>query len=249
MRFIHSNFTTYKDDINFMHNKWKALAGFTLAVFVPLGFWWYFFAYKGLPKPIKKWFPTGEVKHYKFRGEDKVDSVYHTIAPFVLTNQLGQPFSTDSLKDRIYIANFFFCSCPTICPVMTKQLLRVQQKYKDVKWLKILSFTVDPEHDSIAALNKYAQHFGILANQWQLLTGNRDTLYNLCSKSFYLAVQADGPEAFDHSNKLVLVDNHSIIRGYYDGTDSTAVDKLIKDSEAVLKELSNDVYELRPPRN
>jgi protein SCO1/2 len=236
-----------------MNRFWRAMAGFTLAVFIPVGFWYYYFGYKGLPQSLPKYFPTGEVKHYSFRGADKVDSVYETIAPFYFQNQMGDTISNDTtfnktLKNKIYVANFFFCSCNTICPIMTKQLVRIQTEFKDVEWVKILSFTVDPEHDSVQKLLQYAQKFGINEDQWHLLTGPKDKLYQLCLKSFKLAAQSDGPESFDHSNKVVLVDNRGIIRGYYDGTDSISISKLMADIVIQLKDLSSDVFELRPPR-
>jgi protein SCO1/2 len=231
-----------------MNNKRNFLLGITIAVLIPLGFWFYYFFYKGLPKPLPKWFATGEVKTYKFRGATKFDSVYHTIADFKLTDQNGNIVTNDSFKDRIYVANFFFCSCPTICPIMIKNMKRLQDSYKDIKWLKLISHTVDPEHDSVPELKKYADKFGIDGAKWHLVTGDREQLYNLSLKSYFLAAQADGPENFDHSEKFVLVDNHRIIRGYYDGTDSNSVEKLNQDIVVLLKELSNDVNELRPPR-
>jgi len=132
---------------------------------------------------------------------------------------------------------------------MAHQLYRVQEEFKNVKWVEILSHTVDPEHDSAQQLKKYADRFHVDGTKWHLLTGSRQALYDLSLKSYYLAAQADGPETFDHSEKLVLVDNHRVIRGYYDGVDSVSVDKLKKDIVILLKELSNDVNELRPPKD
>lgn len=229
------------------------LIGMTIAVLIPVGFWYYYFIYKGLPQSLPKYFPTGEVVKWKFHGQDRVDSVYHTIAPFALYDQDSNLISNDtlinnSLKDKIYIAEFFFCSCNTICPKMTKELLKVQETFKDVKWINILSFTVDPERDSVKALKRYADKFKIKSDQWHLLTGSREVLYNLSLKSFFLAAQEDGPESFDHSNKVVLIDNRGVIRGYYDGTNPVEIQKLIKDCTNQLKDLSYDVLELRPPR-
>ena len=186
---------------------------------------------------------------FRLKIKQKYDSVYHTIADFNLTDQNGNIINSDSFKQRIYVANFFFCSCVTVCPKMMHQLARVQEEYKNVKWIEILSHTVDPEHDSVPQLKKYADRFHIDGTKWHLLTGSRQALYDLSLKSYFLAAQADGPETFDHSEKLVLVDNHRIIRGYYDGTDSLDVNRLSADIKTLLKELSNDVEELRPPRD
>ena len=219
-----------------------------IAVFVPVGFWLYYNVYVGLPKPLRKWFATGEVIKHEVNGKTKIDSVYHAIADFKLIDQNGNVVTNDSFKDKIYVANFFFCSCQTICPKMTKQLLRVQQQFEKVKWIKILSHTVDPEHDSVPNLKKYAKRFGADETKWSFVTADRQQLYDLSLKSYFLAAQADGPESFDHSEKLVLVDNHRIIRGYYDGVDSNDVSRLMKDIVFLLKELSNDVEALHPPK-
>ncbi len=228
----------------------RLIIGLTIAVFIPIGFWYYFFQYKGFPKPLRKWFPTGEVRTYKFRGATKVDSIYHTIADFKLIDQEGKIITNDSFKNHIYVADFFFCTCPTICPKMTRQLARVQEEFKYVKWVNIISHTVNPEHDSVAVLKKYAQKYGVMSDKWHLVTGSKQELYDLCMKSYFLAVQDDGGiDNFDHSEKFVLVDNHRVIRGYYDGTDSADVTRLMDDIVVLLKELSNDVNELRPPRN
>ncbi len=245
------SYTTFAIFFNSFMNKTKTgIIGIGIAILLPLGFWLYYNVYVGFPKRLPRWFATGEIKPYKdFKGKTKYDSVYHTIADFKLTDQNGNIITNDSLKQRIYVANFFFCSCVTICPKMMHQLYRVQEEFKNVKWIEILSHTVDPEHDSVPQLKKYADRFKIDGTKWHLLTGSRQALYDLSLKSYFLAAQADGPETFDHSEKLVLVDNHRIIRGYYDGTDSVAVDKLKKDIVILLKELSNDVNELRPPKD
>ncbi len=231
-----------------MNKSTRVFIALCIAVFVPVGFWLYYNVYVGMPKPLRKWFPTGEVIKHEVNGKTKIDSVYHTIADFKFVNQNGTIITNDSFKNKIYIANFFFCSCQSICPKLMKQLVGIQEEFKQVKWLKILSYTVDPEHDSVMVLKKYANRFGVDDTKWSLVTGNLNELYNLCKTSYYLAAQSDGPESFDHSCKFVLVDNHRIIRGYYDGLDSVDVARLKKDVVVLLKELSNDVNELHPPR-
>ena len=139
-----------------MNKRLNFLIAISIAVLVPVSFWLYYNIYVGFPKPLRKWFPTGEVVKHEVKGKMKTDSVYHTIADFKFINQNGTIITNDSFKDKIYIANFFFCSCQSICPTMMKQLAGVQKEFKQVKWLKILSHTVDPQHDSIAKLKKYA---------------------------------------------------------------------------------------------
>ena len=233
-----------------MSKRTSAILGIFLAVIVPLLFWFYFFWYKGMPKRLPKWFPTGEVSHYKFRGKIKTDSVYHTIADFKLIDQNGHIITNDTFKNRIYVADFFFCTCPGICPQMTKNMKRLQDDFRGVKWVKFLSHTVNPEHDSVAVLKKYAQKFGVTDSTWHLVTGDKQQLYDLSMRSYFLAAQDDGGiDNFDHSEKFVLVDNHRIIRGYYVGTDTTEINRLRKDIINLLNELADDVNELQPPKN
>jgi protein SCO1/2 len=257
-----------------MNNKRSAILGLFIAVFVPVGFWLYYNVFLGLPQPLPKlYYPmmkdTSYVrfdyniptfKKYLMWAEDTThlkiknivyDStkVFHTIADFKLINQNGDTITQDSFKNKIYVANFFFCSCATICPKMTKNLTKIQHEYERVKYVRILSHTVDPEHDDIGRMKTYMKKMGANEKSWDFVTGSRDQLYNLCKNSYFLAVQADGPESFDHSEKLVLIDNHKIIRGVYDGTDTVAVEKLRKDMISLLKELAKDVNELKPPKD
>jgi protein SCO1/2 len=173
-------------------------------------------------------------------GNIKYDSVYHTIADFKLVDQNANIVTNHSLKDKIYVANFFFCACGTICPRMTKYMHRLQDQFKNDNRVEFLSHTVDPEHDSIAVLKKYEERNNIDGKKWHLLTGLRQELYDLSKRSYYLGVANDSPDDFEHSEKFVLVDNHRIIRGYYDGTDSVEVDKLKKDIKILLNEVRRE---------
>ena len=187
---------------------------------------------------LPKCYPTGEIFPYKDRyGNIKYDSVYHTIADFKLKDQNGKIFTNNLLKDKIYVANFFFVTCPSICPRMTHQMARIQKAFKNNTAVALLSHTIDPEHDSVEVLKRYEQQNKMDGNQWHLLTGLRRELYNLSKRSYYLGVANDSPDSFEHSEKFVLVDNHRIIRGYYNGTDSTEVAKLMADMRILLKEM------------
>ena len=190
---------------------------------------------------LPRCFPTGEMFPYKDAyGRIKYDSVYHTIADFKLTDQNGNMITNHSLKDKIYIANFFFCTCKTICPRMANYMLRLQGEFKNDDRVEFLSHTVDPEHDSIPVLKEYEERNNIDGNKWHLLTGSRQELYDLSKRSYYLGVANDSPDNFEHSEKFVLVDNHRIIRGYYDGTDSVEVAKLKGDLKILLNEVQNE---------
>lgn len=165
------------------------------------------------------------------------DTLYHTIPEFTLTSHTGKEFnSAAALKDKIFVAEFFFATCPTICPKMTMQMKRLQEKFKDDSEIALVSLTVDPKRDTVAALATYASQYGVNDTKWNLLTGDKKTIYDLARHGFFLAaMDGDGGEHdFIHSEKLVLIDKDKRIRGYYDGTDYENVNELM-DEILVLK--------------
>lgn len=166
------------------------------------------------------------------------DTLFHTIPDITLTAQDGKIFSTSSLKGKVTLADFFFSSCEGTCPRMASQLTRVQAAFALEKNLKIVSFTVDPARDSAQALQHYAERFHADTTQWKFLTGPKKTLYDLARYGFFLPVQPGNgnSEDFIHSDQMVLVDRNAHIRGYYSGTDSTAIDSLIVDIRTLLLE-------------
>lgn len=153
-----------------------------------------------------------------------------TIERFSLTNQQGVTKTTDSWNGKIVVANFFFTHCPVVCPKMMKQLKRVEEAYINDPQILINSFSVDPGNDSAGRLHAYAAQMNI-NGAWDLLTGDKQTIYRLARKGFsVVATDGDGgPTDFIHSDKLVLIDTQKRIRGYYDGTDEIEVNQLIKD--------------------
>lgn len=166
----------------------------------------------------------------------------HVIGEFSFTNQEGKVISSKDVEGKVYVAEYFFTTCGTICPIMTKQMMRVQEAMKDEKDFKILSFTVDPFNDDVEQLNNYANNHKANAEQWWFLTGTKEDLYSLARKSFFLLKPAeaqnlgDAGSDFIHTNNFVLVDREGRIRGYYDGTNFEEVDQLIKDSQLLLLE-------------
>lgn len=184
---------------------------------------------------LPRCFPTGELYPYKDSyGRMKYDSVYHTISNFKLRDQNAAIITNDSLKGKIYVANFFFCTCTSICPRMTNYMHVLQNEFISEGRIEFLSHTVDPENDSIPVLKQYAEQNQINDRKWHLLTGSRKDLYDLSKNSYYLGVESDSPDEFEHSEKFVLVDSHRVIRGYYNGTDSLEVEKLKKDIQILL---------------
>ncbi len=168
---------------------------------------------------------------------NKVDNV-HQIPHFELTTQENKPFSQKNLNNKIYVADFFFTRCPTICLDMTSELLRVQDKFKDNPKVKIVSHSVDPKYDQPEVLAKYAKDFGIDTKKWTMLTGSKENIYELARCGYFIAVKPNEQDSTDfiHSDKLILVDQKKRIRGYYSGTDRKDVDRLITEIQLLLKE-------------
>ena len=158
---------------------------------------------------------------------------YHRIADFSLQNQNGDTITQENYRDKIYVADFFFTTCPTICPIMTANLVEVQAALADDPEVLLLSHSVTPEIDSVAQLKKYAIEKGVNDAKWNLVTGDKKQIYELARKS-YLAVQEDGdggPFDMIHTENFILVDKQRRIRGFYDGTKEEEMDRLLSDIE------------------
>ena len=163
---------------------------------------------------------------------------YHTIAPFSMTNQNGQPINEKDYDNTIYVADFFFTTCPSICPIMTKNMYALQEKLADLPQVKLLSFSVTPQIDSVAQLKRYALKNKVDDARWNLVTGSKKDIYQLARKS-YLVVKDDGdggPYDMIHTENFVLVDKQKRIRGFYDGTQQEAMDAIYNDIKLLLTE-------------
>lgn len=161
---------------------------------------------------------------------------YHAIADFSLINQNGKTVTQEDYIDKIYIADFFFTTCPTICPIMTQNMVDVQDRIANDNEVLLLSHSVTPESDSVPQLKKYALEKGVDDAKWNLVTGDKKQIYELARKS-YMVVKTDGdggPYDMIHTENFVLVDKKRQVRGYYDGTNAEDMDKLMEDL-AVLK--------------
>ena len=166
---------------------------------------------------------------------------YHTIADFALTNQNGKLVTQKNYENKIYIADFFFTTCPTICPIMTKNMASIQDKILNDEDVMLLSHSVTPDIDSVPQLKKYALEKGVKDSKWNLVTGDKQQIYELARKS-YMAVKTDGdggPYDMIHTENFILVDKERRIRGFYDGTDSEEMKKLLSDLE-ILKSSYTD---------
>lgn len=167
------------------------------------------------------------------------DTVYHQIADFAFINQLGDTITNADVVGKIYVADFFFTSCPTICPIMKKEMLRVYEKYKGVPNFKILSHSIDPTHDTQVILKDFAEKLGVEdASTWNFLTGDQEEIFEIGQTSYLTTAMADQeePGGFLHSGAFLLVDGNGRIRGVYDGTKSDQVDRLISDIPKLLNQ-------------
>lgn len=165
----------------------------------------------------------------------------HQVPPFGLITQDKDTLTHEDLADKVHVADFFFTTCPTICPDMSKNMRRFQKRLKKAGYTEeevmLLSFSVDPRHDSAEVLAEYAKEYGADTDQWKFLTGDREQLYELGNEGYMVAAEesADEPGGYLHSGKFILVDEDRRIRGYYDGTDSTALDRLMGDMRWILE--------------
>lgn len=222
-----------------------ALYGLLLGVFVPV------MAYF-----VMKFIPTNEMPHRLFvegverkvvKGKEVTDTVWQKVPDFTLTNQLGQTVSWKDMEGKIVVADFIFTRCPVICPTMTRNMKRLQDAVKknvkagpkDADFVQFISFTVDPGHDSVAQLKKFADHFQINPQNWWLLTGDKKQIYDLAIHGMKLGVtETDVDTAFIHPQQFVLIDKDRVIRSrrdkygnvdLYNGLDSNDVKSIAED--------------------
>ena len=164
---------------------------------------------------------------------------YHKISDFKLTNQNGKEITQANYKDKIYVADFFFSTCQDICPVMTKNMYQLQEELKNDNQILLLSHTVIPEVDTVEQLKEYAVENNVDDSKWNLVTGDKKQIYELARKS-YLAVEDSNFNEYDmiHTENFMLIDKEKQIRGFYDGTNSEDINRLLKDIE-ILKQSYN----------
>jgi protein SCO1/2 len=166
----------------------------------------------------------------------------HTIGSFSFQNQEGITITEDDVKGKIFVAEYFFTTCKTICPVMNDQMQRIHKKFEQNGAVRLLSFTVDPKTDTVEQMKHYADEHNANPDSWFFLTGEKDKLYELARKSFFVLKpaevenQGDVGSDFIHTNNFVLVDRKMRIRGYYDGTSKKEVDELMADIELLIQE-------------
>jgi protein SCO1/2 len=177
-------------------------------------------------------------------GEREVagnDTIYHTIADFKFVDQDSSEVTNDTFKDKIYVADFFFTSCRTICPKMKTQMLRVYDSIKNDSQVLLLSHTIDPEYDTVGLLKDFADRLGVKSDKWHFVTGEKEEIYKIAQTSYFATAMEDKsePDGFIHSGAFLLIDKHGRIRGKYDGTEEEEVNRLLQDIDKLKQEDGN----------
>jgi protein SCO1/2 len=182
---------------------------------------------------------NNELRYYGFHETDPItgDTIYHQIRDFSFVDQDSQLITNAYFDDKIYIADFFFTSCPTICPKVKAQMLRIYEKYEGDDRVALLSHTIDVKRDTVGKLKKYAQGLGADSPQWRFVTGDRDSIYAISYD--YISTVLEAPEVpggFDHSGWILLIDKDRHLRAYADGTKEEKVDVFLKQIDQLLEE-------------
>lgn len=169
------------------------------------------------------------------------DTVYHKIAPFLFVDQDSSIITNDTFGDKIYVADFFFTTCRTICPIMKTQMLRVYEATSEMPDVLIISHTIDPEYDTVALLHDFADRLGVESKRWHFVTGVKDSIYKIAQTSYFATAMEDKtePDGFIHSGAFLLIDKQQRIRGKYDGTKEEDVNRLIVDIKRLRRETEN----------
>ncbi len=211
----------------------KKLLAFLIVLIIPISIGLIQRMAKGVPKRPKLPRFYANVNGFESDYTKTVkDTLWHIVPPFSFTDQNGKTFTEKNLEGNIYVADFVFTSCPGICPLMTQQMKRMQDRLEGkTNNLKFLTHTVDPDRDTPAVLKQYGEKYGANFDQWTFVTGTEEKLYDICRNGYRLGVGpgTEDTEEFDHSGRLVLLDRDRIVRGYYYGTDTNSVNQLMND--------------------
>jgi len=173
-------------------------------------------------------------------NKDEVDgkTVYHEIPDFSFVNQDSMEINNQTFAGKAYISDHFFISCPTICPKLSKSMLRIHDKFKAKNDLLLLSHSIDTKYDTIPRLKKYATNLGVTSDKWHFVTGEKQAILDIAEDYFNIALEdSDAPGGYNHSGRLILVDKNRRIRAFCDGTDSESVDKFMVDIQHLLTEM------------
>jgi len=212
--------------------KSRVLIAFIVVVFIPVASYLIVDHYSkdAVNMPRRYFYDTVVVK--KEKGREVNDTVWHKIRPFKLKNQFGKEVGLDDWGDKIIVVDFFFTSCPSVCPTLTRNMKRLQTAFKKTDTIvRFVSFSVDPERDSVPKLKAYGDKFQIDHDTWWMLTGDKKEIYDLAFNEFKASIASNGniDTGFIHTEKLFLIDKDRVVRGWYNGLDSVHLDQVIKD--------------------
>ena len=208
-----------------------------LPKFTPLTLVFLFFLFLGCDKEKKGDLPILGNRETLKDGTIK----YHTIPPFSFIDQDSIPFTEKSVENNIYVVDFFFISCPSICPMVSRQMLRVYDHFMEENKLKLVSFSIDPKRDTVERLANYARNLGVNTRKWKFVTGEKAAIFDIAKYYFSIAIEnEEAPGGFDHSGRLILVDTKKQIRSFCDGTDPKSVDVFMEDIQRLLDEMKRD---------
>ncbi|MGP8216338.1 MAG: SCO family protein [Bacteroidia bacterium] len=210
--------------------RFPVLTIFLISAAVAVLLAWFFKSHSN--QPIRS-LPIYGPKEY---DASKKDTNYHTVLNFKLTGQMGHTITLDSFKHKIFVANFFYATCPGICKKMNMELERAAKSFAGNPYIKFVSYTVDPLRDSVPVLANYAKMHDAVPYQWYFLTGDKGEIYNLARKSYFAAVDEGDGTNFVHTQNMALVDTSGYLRGFYSGTDSADVNRMIVDINLLLQE-------------
>ncbi len=203
-----------------------------LLILIPLVFVGWYFINKSEQKPLRL------LPYFGKKIIKNSDTTFHTVKPFLFTDQYNEKVTEETVKGKIYVTDFFFTTCQSICPIMSSELERVYKKFENNNDVLILSHTVSPEEDSVNVLMDYANLHGVKDKRWLFLTGEKKHLYDMARTSYLLNDESGNGDEDDfiHTQNFALVDKEKHLRGFYDGTDSAEVSRLIVDINLLLEE-------------
>jgi protein SCO1/2 len=224
----------------------KKIVILVLILAVP-GFLYYLLTVKGKNryKPLPFYGPKQVASTgHKFHGTYIPDTIYHKLGDFTLINQEGKPISLKNFEHNIFVVNFFYSHCPSVCDVMNRNVSRLADAYRKNRMVKFVSVTVDPEHDTPEALKAYAGQYKLPSQKWMFLTGDTTSVYTLARKGFLVNALKLSPDNFVYDNRLILIDQEKRIRGYYDGTKAEEINRL---NDEIKVQIAEELRKIKAP--
>lgn len=233
-------------DILLLSTMKRTIIAICITILLPIGSYYIVKNYSADAVIMPKHYFLDTVKQVTINGKTSDDTIWHQIKPVLLLNQFGNKVTLNDSdwKDKIIIANFFFTSCPSICPALTRNMKKLQDAFnKTDSIVRFVSFTVDPARDSVSRLKAYGDKYNINHDTWWMLTGDKSAIYDLALHEFKanIAEAQDMDTAFIHTDKFFLLDKNRVVRGWYSGLDSANLDKLMGDVVLLMMERDKKV--------